>query len=438
MLLSLVFLISSPADGPARDRYPTKQPPSPEMSAEEASARDPWADCSAPVNIERSRLMVCKGEGLWIEDAERFGYWIRLAETSSRTAILGIVPAPDGALLVVGPRDGALIREAARSGYLSKAQVTDRGGLLVELDKGANDGFRPGQTVAITSSSEDTRVIARVVRVNDDSSKVAVGFLEDLPDAATATPVYGEDTTAAILAYPPRFSGVRLATRVGLLITPNASVGAVIRAAGKLHLRGPWALSAEIDPIAFVGEQSDFGFFQQREPGTLLAAVGRLMGAYDRRGFGVGAGFGLSTRNDILDPIPSVGGGIGIEEVTPNLVLRGRFGSEDGLSLIMTGSLMVSDEVRTQDLSISVRLPVGRRASMWARGQAGRSGYQGGDLGLDVIFRGRGGKGTVTAGIFGGFSRVFYDRRCPADGPCSAERPATEAPLLGLSLETRL
>ncbi len=156
----------------------------------------------------------------------------------------------------------------------------------------------------------------------------------------------------------------------------------------------------------------------------------------------VGLGLGGATVNQTF------GNGFGAPvRGTPDtgavsVVEAARIGARDGLALNVESSAVAANgQFDLGYFVTSVQIPVAKTAMLVLRGGGGRVGFAYGDIGVRVLVRGEGGKGTIALTGFAGGAGILVNLCSSNPDPpfaTSCNSSNLSGPSLGGALEWRL
>jgi hypothetical protein len=117
-----------------------------------------------------------------------------------------------------------------------------------------------------------------------------------------------------------------------------------------------------------------------------------------------------------------------------SVVEEGRLGARDGLSLSVESSAIAANQKFDLGYFVAtLQIPLSKSMMLITRGGGGRVGFGYGDLGMRVLVRGNGGRGTVAlTGFLGG--AVIMENLCSANPDSPFNSACNEATLAGPSL----
>jgi hypothetical protein len=268
----------------------------------------------------------------------------------------------------------------------------------VVIDLGRSDGVRDEQSVELTVVTTEKLGTERAVRrelvaigivrgASPGYSRVRLGIGERVPVGALARVVFREPTRTRVA--PPRVGGF---WELGFLARPFLAVGKLgggflVDATAGYRFESPFHLVAGLEP---------FAYGTGRDAAALTPASVYVKGSYDLPMFEVGLGIGTETIYDTT---------VGTPPGTGTLLLQhARIGALDGLNLegkshvvLFHSSFEFSGFVGT------FQIPVGESSWVLMRGGGGIAGYGYGEMGVKVLLKGNGDRGSVFfTGTLGG------------------------------------
>ncbi|MBN1944361.1 MAG: hypothetical protein JW797_01740 [Bradymonadales bacterium] len=292
--------------------------------------------------------------------------------------------------------------------------------------------------------------VGEVRALTEDRAQVALGMNERVPSHARA-----RHTDLALTSnnwLPPRVSGL---WEIGFMARPFLALGTM--GAGMVtdlevayRFPEPVVIELMLEPLGI-------GF---AEEGNVISLAGNLFASYDTPAFQVGLGLGWTVVNDDLtgDMVGDADNGRGIDltfdEVSHGLSIAqiARLGARDGLHLLVTNHFVLHEEEFKYGGTrgtIQVPLPTGdTRTWLIARGGGGTAGYAFGEIGLRVMLRGNGDRGSlfVTPTIGGAYlqgqkevdCQIWdYETNTTVPGTCT-EKIDYGGPMVGFGMEWRL
>ena len=275
---------------------------------------------------------------------------------------------------------------------------------VVVIDLGARQGLSEGDRVEFfderavelgdgeRATETVSYAIARVSAVSENRAEVVLGLNERVPETATVRPTTRSAT--AETTSPPRLGGL---TRVQLALRPflalqTVGAGTVSQGLISHQFDAPFTIEAIFEPLAF-------GFARQA---NLVAITGIGLISYDTTLFQVGLGVGGTTvdtssfgQRDLAeeDRLRVVGAFAISQKI--------RLGALDGLHIQAINSFFLAAQAfRYGGTTVQAQLPVGSLGGAeysWLVGRGGGSaaGHGFGEVGLRVLVRGNGDRGSL-------------------------------------------
>lgn len=409
-----------------------------------ASAEESVRPCQTPVVVQGILLRLCPDDGLWVGTADGSGLWVRWTDSATVT---DLVQVGGGATLVLSgdraptpdvegaPPPRAPPAPPSRPGGGREIEVTalDQSRLLVRIDKGRRDGIFAGMPIVFEGpdGTETSGVVGSVKWAWSDQAEVQVGLQERVPTGTRGRPDPRAVPTRRSIVAPPRAAKVFVASTRGgpFLNGGQQSFGFLAFADLGYRFQGPFAVTAELDPLVISGRSADDSY--------LMALGGRVIAEWDTWLFGAGIGLGASTYNDVDGDPFFDRSTANVDTVVPTFALRLRAGSRDGLSLQATGSFLAEREVLPADLAVRLGIPLSGAVLLRLNGQGGRTGYIGFDAELRILASGNGGPGSFFLSFASGAGAVRYDERCQEEA-CDFFSQETGGGMFGVGMEVRL
>lgn len=342
--------------------------------------------------------------------------------------------APVATVLEVGA--GFVVISVGSKGGLSQG---DRVRIFVEQDVDLGGGNK-GKRVEVIAVGE-------VSDVTVDRSRVRLGLNERVPKGARAQRSDGDLTASRIR--PPRLGGL---WNLSLNVRPFLALGTLgVGMINDLSVIYRFELPISIQALF---EPAGLGF---SDKGDIIAMAGNVIVAYDSAYFEIGLGLGWSAVNSDIESTvgaasadDSDGGGVDFERVRSGLSIAqlARLGALDGLNLVIHNSFLLYDDKFNYGGTVGrIQVPLTGRLWMLLNSGGGRSGFVYGELGLRVLLRGNGDRGSVflTPTVGGGY--LFGEKEEDCDRYNSATgktEPSTCAksigyagPMVGIGVEWR-
>ena len=261
---------------------------------------------------------------------------------------------------------------------------------------------------------------------------------EDAPSAEV------EQEAPSIVA-PPRQGGLwEMALSTSAFVTMG-SLGAGLLGSASVSYRFdfPVVVRAEMAPFGVAGPAGSnattppvpFGSTTSPPPPpnsnrAVTAFAAHFIAGLDTEFVEVGLGIGGASVNQNSTI------GAGGQPVTSALsvVEEGRLGARDGLALIVESSAIAANDKFDLGYFIGTfQIPISKSLMVVARGGGGRVGFGYGDLGVRVVVRGNGGRGTLAlTGYIGG--AVIMENLCSANPDSPFLSSCNQANLAGPSL----
>ena len=384
--------------------------------------------------------------GLFVRDGN---VWAELVRTEARPVSLGpevgnsrsfpveASPVPSVRHVVPG-------HPATPPAHTVPAVPSKREGRVVEqrlgevvIDLGRRDGIRFGESIelSVLSTEEvgsehavERNVVAvgEVTTLSPGFSRVKLGIGERVPVGALARVVADEPT--AVRVGPPRLGGL---WEIGFMARPFIALndlggGLLLEGSVGYRFEGAFHLEAALQPLAY-GTGAD-------KPA--VAPVGAyLKASYDLPLFEAGFGIGAETVYDV---------DYGTEAGTGTLFVQQlRFGAVDGLKLdVMSRMVLFHSRFDFSGVVGASQFPVGQTSWLLLRGGGGGSGFGFGELGVRVLVKGNGDRGSVfftgTLGGLGVFESKTYTCKEPTFEYECTQTVTYAGPMLGAGAEWRL
>lgn len=291
---------------------------------------------------------------------------------------------------------------------------------------------------AQTTARRETIAVAPVRALSENRAEVLLGLSERVPQGASAQLTTQPTTARKFL--PPRQGSL---SRTSFTLRPFLALGTL--GAGTLsdatiayQFDAPLTLEAHFEPLAF-------GLAREA---NLLAITGTGIVSYDTTAFQIGIGLGATTVNSDLFHLPST------DEPRPEIATalsqKVRLGALDGLHIQMINTFFLSSEAfRYGGTTAQAQIPagsVGQSSWIVARGGGGYAGHAFGEIGLRVLARGNGDRGslyftpTLGAAQLRGIRRVqcVDDPFLPVpEGTICTETISYGGPMIGFQIEWR-
>lgn len=451
-------------------------PPKAELDAWLATQHDALGrPCEklAVENVDDRFAIACGSAGLWVARRDAAGglvllrtddfggpvvglfvregnVWAELVRTEARPVSLGPDVGNSRSFPVEAPPPSRPVKHAVPAQRAAPAPraapsvLTKREGHVVEvllgevvIDLGRRDGIRFGESIELSVLSteqvgseqaveREVVAIGEVTTLSPGFSRVKLGIGERVPVGALARVVADEPT--AVRAGPPRLGGL---WAIGFMARPFIALddlggGLLLEGSVGYRFESAFHLEAVIQPLAY-GTGAD-------KPS--IAPVGAyLKASYDLSLFEAGLGIGAETVYDV---------DYGTEPGTGTLFVQQlRFGAVDGLKIDVTSRMVLfHSRFDFSGLSGSSQFPVGDRSWLLLNGGGGSAGFAFGELGVRVLVRGNGDRGSVFfTGALGGLgvfeTKTYVCKEPTMEYECT-NRVTYAGPMLGVGAEWRL
>jgi hypothetical protein len=342
------------------------------------------------------------------------------------------------------PADDAPAEDKQDDREPAVGEVVELRSANVVISLGAEQGIARGQRVELfvredvglggdeDAVRERSLAVGRVSAVSKQRAEVELGINERVPKGALARPTSKELTDHPHV--PPRLGDI---WDVEFMARPFLALGTLgAGSVGSLKVTRRFAadIAAQlnINPLSF-------GI---AEEGNVLAVGADANAAYDTRVFSIGLGAGaFSVTPDGTthqsDP----------QRVAFGLTQVARLGARDGTHLDARNAfVLVDDEFAYGGTDVAVQVPIGVFASdTWfiMRGGGHISGDTYGEIGLRVLVRGNGDRGSifVTPTLGGAALHGSEEVECPTwedQAETCYERRSYGGPMVGFGMEWRL
>jgi hypothetical protein len=300
---------------------------------------------------------------------------------------------------------------------------------------------------------EISHVDARPVRIDAQTSSAAPTPTTERgapPERETAVARAVERESPSIMAPPRQANLWELSLETSAFVAIGALGAGVLGSASVAYrFDAPFVVRAEVAPFGIAGptsasNETSFGPVtsgqtpQNNQGGrTITTAAAHLLAGIDTQFIEVAVGAGSATVNQ------NTGFFNGVPDTSAfSIAESARIGARDGLSLTLESSVIAANKQFNLGYFVSsLQIPLSRTAMLVVRGGGGDVGFAYGDLGVRVLMRGDGGRGTVALTGFVGGASIMVDL-------CSSNTlpPFTEAcnssnlggPSLGGALEWKL
>ena len=259
------------------------------------------------------------------------------------------------------------------------------------------------------------------------------------------------------LVAPPRQGNLwELSLATGAFVA-FGTLGAGLLGSGSVAYRfeAPFVLRAGITPFGIAapsttttssGAVPNGGFAGGPTGGTSKGGAITVFGAHlllglDTHFVEVGLGIGGATVNQNLRNVPGAGGGTP-DTGAASIVEAARIGAHDGLALTFESSAIAANGQFDLGYFVStVQIPLSTTAMLILRGGGGRVGFAYGDVGVRVLVRGDGGKGSIALTGYAGGAAIMVDLCSTNPDPpftSSCNSSSLGGPALGGAVEWRL
>ena len=280
-----------------------------------------------------------------------------------------------------------------------------------------------------------------------DARPVRVGSMDQTPARTMPIVVPTRDLAPAVvggtpkkepesIVAPARHGGIwELSLISGAFLGfGNLGFGVLGSASVAYRFESPFVLRAEVAPFGVAGPSTTTNCCSS--PLGQTSTSGGAVGVFAANVF-----FGLDTQ------LVEVGLGIGGASVNSSsstgaspqtgsvsIVESARIGARDGLALnVETSAIAVNHQFSLGYFTTSVQIPLSAKAMLVARGGGGDVGFGYGDLGVRVLVRGDGGKGTVALTGFAGVD-LIQENLCTSNPLPPFTTACNTATLLGPAL----
>lgn len=319
---------------------------------------------------------------------------------------------------------------------VTRGRVVEVGYGHVMVDIGVDAGVVQGDHVELfverlvevgggeQATEEDRLAVGVVTAASQGRARVRLGRNERVDADALARPTTASRTGS--IQAPPRVDGVtELAFMVRPFLALNAlGFGAVSELRGSRRWENGFTLHAAVEPLGL-------GF---ADKGDLTSVDGHLVASFDTRLFELGFGAGWAT----------ISGGERGEGSGSGLSIRqlGRLGARDGLHLEIKNSFLLYDDAFRYGGTVgTLSLPLTERFALFGRGGGGVTGFGFGELGLRLLARGNGDRGSLLVDATIGGAGLFGTDTCTQalDDPGGTVCDSTGygGPMIGFGVEWR-
>lgn len=191
-------------------------------------------------------------------------------------------------------------------------------------------------------------------------------------------------------------------------------VGQLGSASVAYRFESPIVLRAAIAPFGIAGPSTKTSFTNgfgappsTSSGGAITVFAAHLLVGLDTQFVEVGLGFGGATVNQNN---AFAAGGTTPATGSVSIVEAARIGARDGLALnLETSAVTANSQFDLGYFVSSIQIPVSEKAMLVVRGGGGRVGFAYGDLGVRVLVRGDGGKGTIALTGFAGGAAIMVN-----------------------------
>jgi len=387
--------------------------------------------------------------GLFVREGN---VWAELVRTEARPVSLGPdvgnsrsfpVEAPPGPpakhVVLAEPAEPDVPAPQAVPGVPHKREGHVTEVLLGEVvvDLGRRDGIRFGESIELSvltteevgsehAVERNVVAVGEVTTLSPGFSRVKLGIGERVPVGALARVVADEPT--AVRAGPPRLGGL---WEIGFMVRPFIALndlggGVLLEGSVGYRFESPFHLEAALQPLAY-GTGAD-------KP-SIAPVAAYLKSSYDLPLFEAGFGIGAETVYDV---------DYGTQPGTGTLFVQQlRFGAVDGLKVdVMSRMVLFHSRFDFSGLVGASQFPVGQSSWLLLRGGGGLSGFGFGELGVRVLAKGNGDRGSVfftgTLGGLGVFETETYVCKEPTFEYECTHTVSYAGPMLGAGAEWRL
>ena len=473
---------------------PAKAPEPPAGAAPEPKRIDRWlaeqrdplgrrCDLRTALSEGDRTIVACGAGGLWVVKTEAQGsftlvstqdlggdvvglfqrdgrIWAEISKLEARpvlpsgAASAGVLPdvpgaAPDTSkpelleppLKKVRPRDIELGDEEdaepeAEAAVRREGQVVELGLGDVVIDLGSQDGVKHGDRIELTAVTSEAVGAERAKRrhlvavgvvtaVAQGFSRVRLGINERVALGSIATRVDANPTNKRLS--PPRAAGI---WEVEFMARPFLALGEF---GGGMLLDASVGYRFEADLHAEVAFRP-FGYGTGEGKPSIIPVTTFAKLSYDRELFEVGLGLGLQTVHVT---------GFGAEAGSGTLFSQGaRIGARDGLHFDARSDVVLfHSRFEFAGFVGSGQVPVGQTSWLILEGGGGSAGYAYGEIGVRVLLKGNGDRGSVFFnGSVGGVG-IFQEQELTCGSaeftfPCW-QTTSYAGPMLGAGAEWR-
>jgi hypothetical protein len=291
---------------------------------------------------------------------------------------------------------------------LHQGRVVQSKGDVVLISLGTEHGLRNGDRIDLsverhvvlapgeTALSREALAVGIVTTTSSRFARLRLGINERVPVGANARLTYAAATSS--LTAPPRAQGL---WQTKLMLRPFFALdelggGFLLTGAAGYRFNGNLHVQALLEPFALAGAQDRDG---------VAAASFTLAASYDSHYVELGVGAGAQTVNTVPFDI-GPGSGLSFAQFL-------RLGALDGLHLEARSTIVLfHSEFDFSGLTITSQIPVARGYWVLLGGGGGSVGYAYGELGLRVLLKGRGDRGSVFFSATAGGAAVFKETGC--------------------------
>ncbi|MGA7120532.1 MAG: hypothetical protein WBY94_10565 [Polyangiaceae bacterium] len=292
---------------------------------------------------------------------------------------------------------------------------------------------------------EVAHVDARPVHIGSSSEaplqaiSPLVPYGERVAEAAPEAPPKEPESVVA----PPRHGGLweLSLTSSAFVAFGSLGVGVLGSASVAYRFEAPFVLRAEVSPFGVGGPSSTTsccanGQITSTSGSAVSVFAAHVLAGLDTQFVEVGLGVGGASVNENTNSAGAPATG------SLTIVQSARIGAHDGLALnFQSSAIAINNQFNLGYFTMSLQIPVSAKAMLIARGGGGNVGFGYGDLGVRVLVRGNGGKGTLALTGYAGVD-LIQENLCSTnpDPPFSnsCNTATLVGPALGGAVEWRL
>ena len=239
---------------------------------------------------------------------------------------------------------------------------------------------------------------------------------------------------------PPRRGGLweLSLTSSAFVAFGSLGVGVLGSASVAYRFEAPFVLRAEVAPFGIGGPstttsccgntQTPGGFGQSTTSGAVSVFAAHVLVGLDTQFVEIALGVGGASVNENTNSAGTAQTG------SVTIVESARIGARDGLALNFESSaIAINNQFNLGYFVTSVQIPVSAKAMLIARGGGGNVGFGYGDLGVRVLVRGNGGKGTLALTGYAGVD-LIQENLCSTNPDPHFSNACNTATLVGPSL----